>query len=92
MIVNQLTVVPVTEDAATAANQYAGYNFRNSTGSAIVVDVYDGDDTGGILITSVVVPANGSVDVMYPRLVPLTSASIFVNWTTGIVGSVRVAA
>jgi hypothetical protein len=87
---SEISVVATTVDAATTARFYAGYNFRNSTGAAITVAVYDGTNTSGILIESVVVAANGSVSDMYPFLIPLTSGSIYVDWTTGIVGSLRV--
>lgn len=87
---SDLSVVAVTEDAATTARFYAGFCFRNSSGGAIVVDVYDGTDTGDILVDSVAVAAGGSEHTLYPNPLPLTSGSVFVNWTTGIVGNIRV--
>lgn len=88
-----LKIVAVTADAASAASAFAGYNFANSTGAAITVSIHDDlSSTAGPLLVRVVVPANGSVDVMYPIPIPLSSASIWVDWTTGISGSVRLIA
>jgi len=86
---SDLTVTPVTADAATTARFYAGFNFRNTTGASIVVAIYDGTSTGGILIETVNIPANDSRSELYAREIPLTSGSFYVDWTTGIVGSVR---
>jgi hypothetical protein len=87
---SDITVTAVTEDAATAARFYAGFGFANSTGSAIVVNIYDGTDSGDILLDPVTVPANSSVHELYPNPLPLTSGSVFVDWTTGITGNIRV--
>ncbi len=85
-----LVVVPVTADAATTARFYGGFNFRNSTGAAITVSIYDGTSTAGVLIDSISIPANDSKHVHYPTFIGLTSGSVFVDWITGAVGSIRV--
>lgn len=92
-VFSSLSVTAVTADAATTASALAGYNLANSTGAAIIVSIHDDiNDTSGPLIARVVVPANNSVDVMYPFPIPLTSGSVFIDWTTGISGSLRLIA
>jgi len=89
---SDLTIQQVTEDAGFAARFYSGFGFRNSTGAAIVVNIYDGEDTGGDLLDSVAVPANSSQHALYSDPLPVASGTVFVDWTTGIVGNVRIIA
>lgn len=87
---SDLSTVPVTADAATTARFYCGYSFRNSSGGALVVAIYDGTSTAGVLLESIALAAAASDRVVYPAPIPLTSGSVFVDWTTGIVGNIRV--
>lgn len=85
-----ITHKDVTVDVAIPALAYHGFSFRNTTGAPIVVAVYDGTSISGLLLDSIALAAGESARETYPHPIYLGTHSVFVDWTTGIVGGVRV--